>query len=190
VSKDIDGAGRRYGNTTLIVRPLLLFVVTTLVIGIVASGTQSGLYGAPFFRLFFSNTTHMKVWLATAALTLGFGQLLTAARMYGKLHFLPEGRIYPALHRWGGRIAILLTLPVAYHCLFRLGFEVEDTRAALHSTLGTAFYGALFAKVFVVRSSCYPGWVLPLMGGVLFAILIALWLTSSFWFFINRGVSL
>src|SRR6202140_313281 len=70
----------------------------------------------------------MKAWLTTAALLLGLGQLLTAARIYGKLHFPPEGRLYPLLHRWSGRAAILLTLPAAYHCIFKLGFGTYDAR--------------------------------------------------------------
>ena len=190
VSEDIHGAGHRSANPMQMVRPLILFVGVALLVGFVASRTQPGLYGVPFFRLFFSNTMHMKAWLATAAFLLGLGQLLTAARIYGKLRFLPEGRIYPLLHRWSGWAAILLTLPVVYHCVFRLGFEVDSLRAAVHSTLGTAFYGAFFAKVFIVRSSGYPGWALPLAGGVLFAILMGLWLTSSLWFFATRGVGL
>ena len=42
------------------------------------------------------------------------------------------------------------------------------------------FYGVLFAMVFIVRSSNYPGWVLPLAGAMLFAVLVGLWITSAF----------
>ena len=38
--------------------------------------------------------------------------------------------------------------------------------------------------------SRFPGWVLPLAGGTLFAILLGLWLTSSLWFFQNVGVGI
>jgi uncharacterized protein DUF6529 len=85
------------------VRPLLLFASVALVIGFVAVRTDVEPYETPFFHLFFSNTLHMKAWLTTAALLLGLGQLLTAARIYGKLRFPPEGRLYPLLHRWSGR---------------------------------------------------------------------------------------
>jgi hypothetical protein len=117
-------------------------------------------------------------------------QLLTAARIYGKLRFPPEGRLYPLLHRWSGRAAILLTLPAAYHCIFKLGFGTYDARAFIHSLLGASFYGAFSAKVLIVRTSGYPGWALPMAGGVLFAILMVLWLTSAFWLFGTHGVSL
>jgi hypothetical protein len=190
MSENIDGAGRHSPGPRLLVRPLLLCVGVALVIGFVAGRTDVQPYRTPFFRLFFSDTLHMKAWLTTAALLLGLGQLLTAARIYGKLRFPPEGRLYPLLHRWSGRAAILLTLPAAYHCIFKLGFGTYDARAFIHSLLGASFYGAFFAKVLIVRTSGYPGWALPMAGGVLFAVLMVLWLTSAFWLFGALGVSL
>jgi hypothetical protein len=190
MSENIDGAGRRSPSPRLLVRPLLLFAGVALVIGFVASRTNVQPYETPFFRLFFSDPLHMKAWLTTSALLLGLAQLLTAARIYGKLRFPPEGRLYPLVHRWSGRVAILLTLPAAYHCIFELGFGTYNARAFIHSLLGASFYGAFFAKVLMVRTSGYPGWALPVAGGVLFAILMVLWLTSAFWLFGTLGVSL
>ena len=120
----------------------------------------------------------------------GIGSAADGGTLYGKLRFPPEGRLYSLLHRWSGRAAILLTLPAAYHCVFKLGFGTSDARALIHSLLGAFFYGAFFAKVLIVRTSGYPGWALPLAGGVLFAILMVLWLTSALWLFGARGVSL
>ena len=188
MSENIDG-GSRSSGPRLLVRPLLLFASVAVVIGFVASRTDVQSYKTPFLRLFFSNPLHMKAWLTTAALLLGLGQLLTAARIYGKLRFPPEGRLYPLLHRWSGRAAVLLTLPAAYHCIFKLGFGTYDARAFIHSCLGAFFYGAFSAKVLIVRTSGYPGWALPLAGAVLFAILMGLWLTSAFWLFGTHGVS-
>jgi hypothetical protein len=190
MGENIDGAGRRSPGPRLLVRPLLLCTSVALVIGFVASRTDVQPYETPFFRLFFSDPLHMKAWLTTAALLLGLGQLLTAARIYGKLRFPPEGRLYPLLHRWSGRAAILHTLPVAYHCIFKLGFGTYDARAFIHSLLGASFYGVFFAKVLIVRTSGYPGWALPVAGGVLFAVLLVLWLTSVFWLFGALGVTL
>jgi hypothetical protein len=190
MNESIDGAGRRSPGPRQLVRPLLVFASVALVIGFVASRTDVQPYKTPFFRLFFSDPLHMKAWLTTAALLLGLGQLLTAAGIYGKLRFPPEGRLYPLLHRWSGRAAILLTLPAAYHCIFKLGFGTYDARAFIHSLSGASFYGAFFAKVLIVRTSGYPGWALPMAGGVLFAILMVLWLTSAFWLFGALGVGL
>jgi len=191
MSEDVDNAPGRPSNAILLfATPLLLFAGVSLAIGFLASYADDAPYRTPFFHLFFSNTLHMKAWLTTGAALLGVGQLATAARVYGKLHFPPAGRFYSLAHRWSGRVAVLLTLPAAYHCIFKLGFATYGARAAIHSTLGAAFYGALFAKIFIVRSSNYPGWALPLAGATLFAFLTLLWLTSAFWLFSMMGVSL
>jgi NADH:ubiquinone oxidoreductase subunit 5 (subunit L)/multisubunit Na+/H+ antiporter MnhA subunit len=101
--------------------PLLVFALVALTVGIVAHQTVRSPYTVPFFHLFFSDTLHMKVWLVTAALVLGFFQLLTASRIYELLRFPPKGRFYNIVHRWSGRVAIALTVPVAYHCISMCG---------------------------------------------------------------------
>ena len=116
--------------------------------------------------------------------------MLTASRIYEVLRFPPKGPFYRLMHRWSGRTAILLTLPVAYHCVFLLGFGTDDARVYIHSLLGSLLYGAFLAKLLVVRSSGFQGWALPLAGGVLFSVLAGLWLTSSFWFFRTVGLGI
>lgn len=91
------------------------------------------------------------------------------------------------IHRWSGRTAIALTLPVAYHCIFLLGFEMTGARVLAHSLLGSAFYGAFIAKVLIVRLDRFPGWVLPVAGGLVFSMLLGLWLTSAACFFSVAG---
>jgi hypothetical protein len=147
-------------------------------------------YEAPFPHLFFSDTLHLKAWLTTTALLLAMGQLLTASRIYQVLHFPPEGRFYDLVHRWCGRAAIVLTLPVAYHCIFLLGFGTYSARAIAHSLLGSFLYGALVSKILIVRSSGLRAWALPAAGIALFCILLGLWLTSALWFFRTFGIGL
>ncbi len=110
--------------------------------------------------------------------------------MYALWHFPPQGRFYNVMHRWSGRVAILLTLPVAYHCIFPLGFGTYSTRVYVHSLLGSSLYGAFLVKMLIVRVKGFPGWSLPIAGGVLFSILLGLWLTSAFWFFNTFGIGL
>ena len=191
LNRSNTGAIRRtVPGRALLVLPLALFALVALTVGSVASRTVRQPYETPFSRLFFSDTLHMKAWLITAALLLALGQLLTASRIYEVLRFPPKGRFYHVVHRWAGRIAILLTLPVAYHCIFLLGFATDDTRVTIHSLLGSFLYGAFFAKVLVVRSNGFPSWVLPLGGGALFSVLVGLWLTSAFWFFSTVGIGI
>jgi len=138
------------------------------------------------FTLFFSSTLSMKVWLATFALGFGVVQVLSALSLYGKLPFAAPSWI-GGLHRISGRLAFLISLPVAYHCLWSLGFQDTDTRVLAHSLLGCAFYGAFATKVTIVRSKGLPGVALPVAGGLLFALLVGAWYTSAGWFINDNG---
>jgi len=169
------------------VLPLVLFALITLTVGLVAMATVREPYATSFFHPFFSDVLQMKAWLATTAVLLVCGQLLTAARIYELVGFPPKGRFYHVVHRWSGRAAIVLTLPVAYHCIFLLGFSANSPRVLIHSLLGSALYGAVVGKVLVVRSSRFPTWVLPVAGAILFSILLGLWLTSAL-VFLAAGV--
>jgi hypothetical protein len=83
----------------------------------------------------FQDTITMKVWLASAAILCALFQLFSALWMYGKLP-LREGPAWlGAAHRISGRLAFLLSLPVAYHCLYQLAFQDTTTRVLAHSLL-------------------------------------------------------
>jgi hypothetical protein len=188
-----EEASARYpsgANPLWLLLPLMLFASISLTVGLVARGTIREAYTTPFFHLFFKDVIQMKAWLVTAVVVLACGQLLTAARIYDLLRFPPpKGRLYHAVHRWSGRAAVLLTLPVAYHCIFMLGFSTNSARVLIHSLLGSALYGAVVAKVLIVRSSRFANWVLPAAGGLLFSILVGLWLTSALWFFTHTALA-
>ena len=144
--------------------------------------------GQALFTLGFSGTINMKAWLATIALSLAVVQILLALWLYGKI-----GRNAPIwvgpTHRLVGTLTFLVTLPVAYHCLWSLGFETDasNARRFWHSLFGCAFYGAFATKVLCVRAKGLPGWALPVIGGLVFSLLVGLWFTSVFWFFDNSG---
>ncbi len=138
------------------------------------------------FTLIFSSTIAMKVYLASAAVAFAFVQVVSAAWVYGKLGVEPPpwaGEV----HRISGRIAFLISLPVAYHCLWSLGFQDTDGRVLAHSLLGCAFYGAFAAKVVIVRSERLPGIALPIAGGLTFAVLVGAWYASGLWFITDGG---
>ena len=177
-------------NWTWFVALLAVFVLSFLTIRLLAGTSAGGYPTPPFFHLFFSDTIHMKAWLATGAITLALFQVLSAAGLFELFPCAPSGRFWARMHRTSGYLAILLTLPVAYHCIFLLGFESTSLRVAIHSVLGSAFYGAFLVKVILVRSRGVPGWALPVAGGLLFAILTGLWLTSSFYLFSTNAITL
>jgi hypothetical protein len=130
----------------------------------------------------------MKAWLASATVVLAFGQLVTAAGMYGVLGVSSRSRFWQVIHRWSGRVAMALTLPVAFNCLFELGVNRPDARIMTHAILGAFIYGVFVAKVFVIRIDRAPGWILPIMGSALFATILGLWWTSAYWLFSLYGV--
>ena len=90
-------------------------------------------------------------------------------------------------HRISGRLAFLLSLPVAYHCLYQLGFQHSSLRVLVHSILGCLFYGAFAAKVLIVRSRGLPGSALPIAGGLVFVLLVYVWLLPGSGTSINRA---
>ncbi len=109
-------------------------------------------------------------------------QLFSAAWIFRKLPWRKPAWVNPA-HRWSGRIAFVCTLPVAYHCIFKLGFRDPGTRVLAHSLLGCGVYGAYASKVTIVRLRRFPVPVLPIAGGLLFAVLIGVWYTSALWLY-------
>ena len=79
-------------------------------------------------------------------------------------------------------------MPIAVHCLYALGYQTLTFRSAIHSLAGCFFFGAFTAKMLILPKRGVPGWVLPAVGGAVFAALAVLWLTSSLWFFSTYGL--
>jgi hypothetical protein len=159
----------------------------------IAAGVYGSVHdpsGQQTVSLFFSNTLSFKAWATTIVVALALFQLWSALRMWGKVSWPRE---MPSWwgdgHRLSGTLAFALSLPVAFHCLWSLGFEPDFTelRRFAHSLLGCFFYGAFAAKVLIVRSHAGPSWALPVAGGAVFTALVAIWLTSSLWFFTTFG---
>ena len=146
--------------------------------------------GQGTLQFFFSSTLSLKAWFTTAAVLLAIVQVYTAARMYGKTRLPPRDLPwwFDDLHRLSGIFAFLFSLPVAYHCLWSLGFEsdADQTRRFVHSVAGCFFYGVFAAKMLIIRAKGLPGWTLPVAGGTLFAALVLVWSTSALYFFTGR----
>jgi Family of unknown function (DUF6529) len=192
VSMPGGAAPQRSPSPLWLLVPLILLALVAGALGAFASQTIKPIVKPAYFQLFFSSVITMKVWLTTAAVILAVLQVITATRIYHILRFPPEGRFYNFMHRTTGFLAIGFSLPVAYHCIFLLGYaSVSDTRTLIHAILGTFVYGVFVAKVFVVVfPSRFGAWVLPILGSLLFTILLGLWVTSSLWFFSTVGVGL
>jgi hypothetical protein len=136
----------------------------------------------------FSGPLAAKSWLTTGAATLAVVQLGSALVMYGKVPGIAAPSWNGALHRWSGRVAFLLAVPVAIHCLYAVGFQAYEPRVLVHSLLGCFFFGAFTVKMLSLSRKGIAGWVLPVVGGLVFTGLVGLWVTSSLWFFTTFGI--
>jgi hypothetical protein len=142
----------------------------------------------------FDTVIEMKVVVSAVIGVLALLQVLGALWIYGRLG-TPAPPWLGTVHRVSGTVALLLSVFVAYHCLWALGLEsgtLKDgakvpMRAVVHGVLGCAVFGAVVVKLAAVRSRRAPGWFLPVAGGLLFALLVLVVLTSAVWYVGAKG---
>ena len=175
--------------------PLAAFAagaVVALLVGVFGTVHDPTLDGTT--TLGFRTVIEMKVVVSTVIGVLAVLQVVGALWMYGKLGIRAPSWLGTA-HRISGIIALVLAVFVAYHCLWALGLEsgrLENgekvpTRTVVHGVLGCAVIGAVVVKVAAVRSKRAPGWFLPVAGGLLFALLVLVVLTSAVWYVDEKG---
>jgi hypothetical protein len=170
-----------------------MLVVPALVGGLVA--LSLGIYGrlhpatgVAVDIVGFSSPATVKAWLASVAIVLALVQVATSLVMYGKVPGVRAPSWGSIVHRWSGRLAFIVTVPVAVHCLYALGFQSFTPRVLAHSLFGCLFFGAFTVKMLSLTRKGTPAWVLPLLGGLVFVLLAVIWFTSAFWFFSFFGV--
>src|SRR6476469_7596894 len=115
-------------------------LIPVVVVGLAVAGAIAAYAGAhtaalrPLFLVGFSGMLQMKAWLASAAGVLIVVQLLSALAMWGRLPGVAHApRWVTPLHRWSGAIGFALTVPVAGHCVWSLGFVPSTPRVLWHS---------------------------------------------------------
>ncbi len=143
----------------------------------------------------FHTVIQMKVVVTTVIAVLVLGQLFGALIIYGKLPITAPPWLGKA-HRAAGGLALLLGAFVVYHCLWGLGLEYGHlhsgekvgARTVTHGVLGCTVVGAVVVKIAAVRAKRAPGWFLPVAGGLLFTLFIAVILTSAVWYYVNYGL--
>jgi len=170
--------------------------------GLLAAGAMGavvalalGLYGRAHdpqtdlaITLGFADTITMKVWLSSIAILFALFQIFSALWLYGRLPISSRPSWLIHAHRISGRLAFLISLPVAYHCLYQLAFQDTTTRVLAHSLLGCLFYGAFATKVTLIHMPGRAGVWLPVIGGSVFTLLVATWVTSGLWFITTSGI--
>lgn len=175
--------------------PLVAFAagaVVALLVGVFGTVHQPTLAGTT--TLGFGSVIAMKVALSVVVGVLAVLQLVGALWMYGRLGARAPAWVGTA-HRISGAVAFVLIVVVAYHCLWALGLETGTlayggsvpTRTVVHGVLGCVVIGALVVKVVAVRARRAPGWFLPVAGGLLFTVVVAVVLTSAVWYIAANG---
>jgi uncharacterized membrane protein HdeD (DUF308 family) len=141
----------------------------------------------------FKDVRDMKVVVSTVIGVLAVGQLVGALWIYGKLGIRAPSWVGTA-HRVSGAITLVLAVFVGYHCIWAFGFQTGTVhgydvppRAIVHEVLACVVFGAVVVKVVAVRSKRAPGWFLPIAGGLLFAALLVVVLTSAGWYLDEKG---
>jgi hypothetical protein len=120
-----------------------------------------------------------KVVVATIVFALSGLQVALAARFWGVSTFPPvSGGAAVRLHRYSGRLALLLGVLVGFSCVVGPAGPTSPTRVLLHSLFGTLVFLVLAAKFAVLRILRKGDRFLPLIGAVLFLTFAAIWATS------------
>ena len=122
---------------------------------------------------------------STVVVLLTFSQFYTMESVLGHL---PRGRIKMRsmlrVHRWGGRIAIVLAALIAFFCMTDIGAPNEPLRVALHAVAGSTAFALLGIKFALIRwrpSLAYDA--APWMGRVVALCFVAIWITSGLAYF-------
>lgn len=124
----------------------------------------------------------IKVWLAFFAVVGAIVQLLTMSRVYGWIPRFPPGAAatLSAVHRWSGRITLVVGGGVAYLCMtgpFAPGFT-------LHRLFGYLLVAVILVKIVILRLAERLSGLLPVLGLTAVAGWIACFLTKGLvvWF--------
>ena len=176
--------------------PLTAFAVgavVALLVGVFGKAHNPSL--EPTTTLGFATVIDMKVVLSTVIGVLAVLQVVGALWIYGRLGIRSAPLWVGTAHRISGTVAVVLTVFVAYHCLWSLGLESGTyaggmkvpTRTVVHGLVGCAVIGAAVVKVVAVRSRRARGWFLPVAGGLLFTLLVVAVLTSAVWYINTNG---
>ena len=152
---------------------LSLFVLTVLAIA------------QPAF-LYDDQKNLLKAVGATAVAILAIFQALT---MYAAMGTIPRGQIkmkyLMRAHRYGGRIAILLAVAVAWFCIVDRGAATDPfPRAAVHAFFGSTAFAVLAVKFALLRWKPAVAYdVAPWLGRYAAVAFIVIWITSAYAYF-------
>jgi hypothetical protein len=131
-------------------------------------------------------TTDQKAFLkaigSTVVVALTFSQFYTMESLLGHL---PRGSIkmrsMMRVHRWGGRIAIVLAAVIAFFCMVDVGAPHDTVRQMVHIFAGTIAFVLLAVKFALIRFRPYLAYdTAPWIGRVVAICFVLIWLSSGY----------
>ena len=163
-------------------------VAAAVAVGLGVYGKVHDPAGTAFNLAGFSSTSAVKSWLGDRRRSPSRSSRSSRRFMvYGRL----PGPCWSAtLHRWsgpdrvpgggagGGALPLRVRLP-----------DVLDPRDVAFRSSAASSSGPSVPRCCCSARSSLPGWLLPLVGGLVFIALTVLWLTSALWFFRTFGVT-
>jgi dipeptide/tripeptide permease len=125
------------------------------------------------------NLLWWKVFGTTGVFMLAGAQMFLAARLWPVTTAGPISQeTASVVHRWLGRVTLVVAIIVAIACIAGPAGPVSPTRALLHSIFGTLFLLVVAAKFTILRVLRKGEDLLPYVGSALFLIFAVLWVTS------------
>jgi hypothetical protein len=133
---------------------------------------------------FFDDLTngHLLAWktsVASLVVVLAALQVALAGRFWTGRGLPVSPAVATSLHRWNGRVLIVLSLVVGYVCLLVQAGPTSPVRILLHSIFGATLFVLLGAKMAVLHVVRNRRELMPILGIALFANYVLLWLVSA-----------
>lgn len=159
-----------------------LFLVITSIFGVWGIGlvvlTTAAVIQPAF--LYQDQKTALKALGATVVALLALSQTYTMSAAMGKVPTLGIKMKYlMRSHRYGGRIAIVLAVVVAYFCMSDIGAPQSPLAVMLHTIFGTTAFVAIAIKLGLLKwrpTIAYDA--APWLGRYAAFAFVAVWITS------------
>ena len=162
-------------------------LVITGVFGVWAVGLVALTFVGILQPAFYYNDTKAAIKAAgsTVVVLLTFSQFYTMESVLGHV---PRGRIkmrsMMGVHRWGGRIAVLLAAVIAFFCMVDVGAPNQPLRVVVHIVAGSTAFALLAVKFALIRWRPYLAYdTAPWIGRIVAVCFGAIWVTSGFAYF-------
>jgi len=162
-------------------------LVITGVFGVWAVGLVALTFVGILQPAFYYNDTKAAIKAAgsTVVVLLTFSQFYTMESVLGHV---PRGRIkmrsMMRVHRWGGRIAVLLAAVIAFFCMVDVGAPNQPLRVVVHIVAGSTAFALLAVKFALIRWRPYLAYdTAPWIGRIVAVCFVAIWVTSGFAYF-------